>query len=171
MFKEIQILKNDVSYFEKLWIKNKVGQNPAYVLISADMLENNPIQKIVDNLELSLKNLKINPVFPYPLYLITEYKVKSDFIPLANSKNELPNYFNFRWKIPTPSEKIIIQKINILKNHLSIFPIEKFSQDIKIIKKEQKALHSLLREEDFYKDILNNLQNNLKNNFQQNEKK
>ncbi|MBF0361790.1 MAG: hypothetical protein HQK49_12305 [Oligoflexia bacterium] len=157
MFKEIQIFKNEITYFEKLWIKNKVGQSPVYIIINPELLQTTSLSKILENMEISLKNLKINPLFPYPLYLITEQKLKSDIIPLANSKAELPPYFNFRWKVPTPSEKTIIQKINILKNNLIASPIDRFIKEIKTIKKEQKIFHDLLREEDFYIDIINNL--------------
>ncbi|MBF0205675.1 MAG: hypothetical protein HQK53_02175 [Oligoflexia bacterium] len=164
MFREIEIHQNDQNYFDELWIKNKIGESPHYITISSILLKKYPIEDIITEIENSLHRCKINPNFPYPLYLLhpqagctrnhAGHPLQMRTLPIIYSIENLPKHYIFKNRIPTNREKAILQKVSMLRQMLRSFSYDEIFDQIIKIKKMQRDYSQVLREIDYYQQIL-----------------
>jgi len=108
-----------------------------------------------------LEQMKIHPLFPYPIYIICD-KVQSDTrVPVAPSLKELPRHFVRKINKLKSKEASLLNKDGVLAQKVSNLDIDEKMQILKRNAELSKQLYLICRELKFYESIQNALDRQL----------
>lgn len=155
MFKEIVLYKNDAEYLGDIWKKNRVGHIPCYIKLHSDLSTGNKLNDTINKITESLQIYGVDPRSPYPIYLVSEKILDGGELPIIAKIEDLPKHFIYRSKIPSSKERKVMQKIDLYKEQLLTHDSQKLFANTEEIKKLQKKYHNLLKEIEFYSQLLN----------------
>ncbi|MFN8369913.1 MAG: hypothetical protein U0T83_04710 [Bacteriovoracaceae bacterium] len=108
---------------------------------------------VVTLLEEHLTKLKINPRFPYPIYLVSDYDLSDCSFFIIKQIKDIPKYFLEMPGRPGSKELQTIKKLNILRNKIINSDINEKQKLLKNFSFKNKKLFNILKEIDFYEEI------------------
>ncbi|EQC43048.1 hypothetical protein M899_0367 [Bacteriovorax sp. BSW11_IV] len=137
-------------------LKKKVGTGPLFIKL--DRKTYNEATKIVDQLSKALSALRVDPHFPYPIYIITEHDIIMSPFSIFSDEEQLPNHFKIKSNRLKNKEISLLQKSTILAKRVSNHNIEDITNDLNIAVNNQRALRDLVKENLYYEKMLKNLE-------------
>lgn len=156
LIQKIEIDSFDLESLSKIFKKNQVGQCPT--LISMEVPEGSSWSECALAVEKTCQELKIDPRFPYPIYLLNPVsEATGDFFPTLASLSDAPAHFKKKIKRLKNREQVLLMKTitmsDRIKNH-SVPETWKYLKDKSFV---NKTLRNLCHEKAFYEDILKTL--------------
>ena len=135
--------------------KSNVGITPIYFDLLA--LSSDESANFVRELENCIFDLKIDPLIPYPIYLISKDLHISITIPVIERTELLPKFF-FQKSRPLKGQEVgIFNKLQILKLKGQNFIANKGLEVLHSAKLEQKKLYNLCKEKSFLSSLQEDL--------------
>lgn len=149
---EIKI--SDYSYMslKQLFLSNHVGKVPIYFSLNIEKEE--LIDRALESVSRVIKDLGINPKFPFPLYIICTKRTHYKNLNLIKNTLQLPEHFKKKPQKLKNKEMGLLLKTEISSSRIKNLDIDEKMEFIKIIKENQKLLSELTREAYFYQNIL-----------------
>lgn len=144
VYEEIILQGNGKEYLADFIPLSRIGRVPSF--INAQKLSRIELITFLDDLEEALKENKLNPLFPYPLYVITEELAEYNTIPLLKSVKDLPDHFFKKVKRPNNKEMQLLNKLYLRVEKVGNLDMEKLIENLKIISNEQKELYNVTKE-------------------------
>lgn len=135
--------------------ENSIGKIPLY--IDSNNFKEDEFYKLLLDLPLALNNLDVDPRFPYPLYLVTNYIRDHQLLPVVKSVSNLPKHFFLKTKKIQNKESHLLKKVEILQTRISNISIDEKYLQLSSSFKKQKMLYTLCKEADFLQGIDNKL--------------
>jgi len=135
IFVEIKFKDQTENSISDTLMKYKIGELPFYTVIDDKITFD--ITQFISNLENVFIKNNFNTMLPYPFYLINKTNhIIDSFIPSTNKMINLPSHFRKEKKKLSPKEKMLLKKINILKQQVHYLNINNSVQlDINQLKK------------------------------------
>lgn len=145
----------DVPTLIRMLKKHNVGSRPAFIdLVDKDLDEQ---RTFLHALVEGLKHMRLNPRFPYPIYIISTKITHYGDLPILESKRELPRYYVVDKTRPTNKDQPLLKRANINLQSVLNVDLEKKFDYIRNTSFERKYLANLCRQTDFYEEILQRL--------------
>lgn len=138
IYEEIPIGEFHYTSLIKILKEKRVNQVPCYILLP--QLPTKEIYQILDELHLALKELSLNPYFPYPLYIVTQEIKSHPIFRISPSVEELPVHFFKQVRRPKSKESQLLSKNSLLAEKIQNDEIERKLKMLKSQKKQQKRL-------------------------------
>lgn len=157
VFEELKIKNFDVDQLLPYFEQQKVGRRPCFIKMPKDDPEK--LRGHLINILLVLKKMKVDPRFPYPLYLISEVRLNSKIIPQIRSEREIPGFFFCKNQKITSRESSLINKISIIRERMRNFNYEGLMEDMNEYSNHHKKVYQLAREHNFLTTILEHWKN------------
>lgn len=111
---------------------------------------------VIETISQILKQFKINPHIPYPIYILNQHLFKKYELPTVRNFNNLPSYFFSHRKSSFIShEKNLMRHNHHLADKLHNQNLEKTFEDIKKISESQKEINFNIKEIHQYEIICN----------------
>lgn len=155
VYEELKISKFDVMSVLDQMKKSRVNQVPCYIDLST--LELDEIEHALQVIEDTLKMLKASPLFPYPIFIITQITGLQTSLPIVETKEKLPKHFMRPIKRLTSKELSLLNKAVTLTNRISNTPMEQRLRELQQGTRYHKMLFQLSKELDFYQDVVEKL--------------
>lgn len=144
VYEEIILQGNGKEYLADFMPLSRIGRVPSF--INAQKLSRIELINFLDDLEEALKENKLNPLFPYPLYVITEELSEYNSIPLLKTVKDLPDHFFKKVKRPNNKEMQLLNKLYLRVEKVGNLDMEKLLDNLKVISNDQKELYSATKE-------------------------
>lgn len=144
VYEEIVLQGHGKEYYKDFIPLSRIGRVPCFV--NALKLSRIELITFLDDLEEALLENKLNPLFPYPLYVITEELNGYNSIPLLKTVKELPDHFFKKVKRPNNKEMQLLNKLYLRVEKVGNLEMEKLMDNLKNISLEQKELYNATRE-------------------------
>ncbi len=144
VYEEIILQGHGKEYYKDFIPLSRIGRVPSF--INAQKLSRIELISFLDDLEEALFENKLNPLFPYPLYVITEELIEYNSIPLLKTVKDLPDHFFKKVKRPTNKEMQLLNKLYLRVEKVGNLEMEKLVDKLKSISSEQKELYNISRE-------------------------
>jgi hypothetical protein len=152
---EIKLTTAEISDLKALFTKAKVGNTPVYTDLSH--LGRTRLTEVLTVMELVLKDLNINPKFPYPYYIINGNTEVSSILPIVKKFEDIPSYFQVEVKRVTNREQKLLDKIEVICSQIQNEDVEQRLHEYKMNILPQKFIKSLAKESLFLEQILDDL--------------
>ncbi len=144
IYEEIILQGNGKQYLSEFVPLSRIGRVPSF--INCQKLNRIELINFLDDLEETLKTNKLNPYFPYPLYIITEEIGQYNSIPILKSVKDLPEHFYKKIKRPNNKEVQLLNKLYLRVEKVGNLELAKLFDQLKSISDEQKKMYQLTRE-------------------------
>ena len=135
------------------FLLNEIPFSKRPVVLSFDWDEPEPQQKL-QALEDYLRQKKIHPLFPYPIYIITKQEIYSEQINIIKDEAQLPEYFMIPDRKLDLQEKKIFYKVSILAEKVRNVSLGEKFQLLKTERDTTKKLFMVSREAQYYENLL-----------------
>jgi len=155
IYQNIHIDSSDYKTLKKTLKDKKLGKIPTIINIDPEIKTS--VKELTLILEKILKELKINPFFPYPIYLITEEDASGSPIPVLKNKTYLPSLFKCKKNKISNKETSVYKKMVVSRDKILKINIFDCLLAIANVKKFNRELFSLTKEGIFYENIMSNL--------------
>lgn len=129
---------------------SNVGKLPTYI----NLLPLNEAQTLdfVGRLEDYIFQNNLNPLFPYPIYLVTHFSIKSVF-PHVKNKQELPEFFFTKARRPGMKDMQLLHKLEIKIEKIKNIRIFEMTDILKENSQSQRHLYNLSKQLHFLEFI------------------
>lgn len=129
---------------------SNVGKLPTYI----SLLPLNETQTLdfVSRLEDYIFQNNLNPLFPYPIYLVTHFSIKSVF-PHVKHKQELPEFFFTKARRPGMKDMQLLHKLEIKIEKIKNIRIFEMTDILKENSQPQRHLYNLSKQLHFLEFI------------------
>lgn len=144
VYEEIILQGNGKEYLSDFIPLSRIGRVPSY--INAQKLSKIELINFLDDLEEALRENKLNPLFPYPLYVITEELNDYNSIPLLKTVKELPEHFYKKVKRPNNKEMQLLNKLYLRVEKVGNLDMLKLVENLKDSSIKQKDLYIQTKE-------------------------
>ncbi len=144
IYEEIILQGNGKEYLSDFIPLSRIGRVPSF--INAVKLNRHELFTFLNDLEETLRNNKLSPIFPYPLYVITEEASHYNTIPLLKSVKELPEHFYKKIKRPNNKEIQLLNRLYLRVEKVSNLEMNQLLENLKNVAEKQKKLFVLTRE-------------------------
>lgn len=144
VYEEIILQGNGKEYLSDFIPLSRIGRVPSF--INAQKLSRVELINFLDDLEEALAKNKLNSLFPYPLYVITEELAEYNSIPLLKTVKDLPDHFYKKIKRPNNKEMQLLNKLYLRVEKVGNLEMEKLVDNLKNIASEQKELYKISKE-------------------------
>ena len=128
------------------WNELAFGKAPMIVYLNT--------QDQLKKLEGHLQRKKINPCFPYPIYVISREEVVPNQVNILGDESEIPQYFNLVKKRLTHQENEIFYRINLLSEKIRNILQQDKLQDLTDNRNKTRKLFMISREAHYYETLL-----------------
>ena len=165
---KIPVLHNiDLASFHKNNIMKALmdahtSENPVSIQISAGV-SNSKALEILDMLDEILIDLKINPILPYPIFIIYPHKISHSKVVIFKTSKELTEYYVLKIKKLKKRESHLLTKVKMLTTRINNY---RLNNNIEIIKSKSivhRKLKNACMERAFYSTILEDIRKNENN--------
>ena len=134
--------------------ESPVGHCPVYIPLP-EMTKPKTLEFIV-LLDSILRKMKVHPLYPYPVYIITKTKVLSQRIPVLTDIMNLPQmYRRSKQRSFTKQENQLLKKIEIDKRSFEGIEIDKRLREINLAKDKNRELYNIVRFNFFLRELIN----------------
>ncbi len=149
---QLNIDDYQVRNLKKIFNSSEAGKKPLYIELKCK----NTIDATdtLDNIAESLKELNINPFFPYPIYIITHLVNYYSRLPILNNKLELPKHFFIKDNITSSKQESILNKLEVPLKRIKNTDIEEVKKRFKEYSLRHKKLYHLTKEAYFYEELM-----------------
>lgn len=144
VYEEIILQGNGKEYLSDFIPLSRIGRVPCF--INAQKLSRIELIGFLDDLEEALNENKLNALFPYPLYVITEELFEYNTIPLIKTVKDLPDHFFKKVKRPNNKEMQLLNKLYLRVEKVGNLEMEKLLDNLKEISTNQKELYCASKE-------------------------
>jgi hypothetical protein len=155
IYEEITLNQYDVMSCVDTLRKSKVGKGPTYVDLSR--LDEKDAYIVFETIAEALKILRLSPLFPYPLYIITPHYFPELGLATLKSVQDLPKHFFNRVKRMNSKELDLVNKINTTAERVSNHPLEGRKKELRQAMKLQKTLYQTTRLQASFESMLEKL--------------
>ncbi len=144
IYEEIILQGNGKQYLSEFVPLSRIGRVPSF--INCQKLNRVELINFLDDLEEALKKNKLNPYFPYPLYIISEEISQYNSIPILKSVKDLPEHFYKKIKRPNNKEMQLLNKLYLRVEKVGNLELAKLFDQLKSISDEQKKMYQSSKE-------------------------
>ena len=140
-----EILLNELTA-EKLRIivsDSRIGKVPCYINLAT--LKKEEVESLVINLEQIILEHSLHPLFPYPLYIVTDKAVKS-ILPRARTVKDLPEHYFKKIKRPNNKELQLLNKLSLKVDKIKNLELYKIITEFKNSTEAQRQLYNETKE-------------------------
>lgn len=140
-----EILLNEMSA-EKLRIivsDSRIGKVPCYLNLTSIKIDE--IKNLIINLEQVILDHNLHPLFPYPLYIVTPFAVKSIF-PTVRTVKDLPEHYFKKIKRPNNKELHLLNKLSLKVDKIKNLELYKIINDFRRTTESQRKLYNETKE-------------------------
>lgn len=140
-----EILLNEMSA-EKLRIivsDSRIGKVPCYLNLTSIKIDE--IKNLIINLEQVILDHNLHPLFPYPLYIVTPFAVKSIF-PTVRTVKDLPEHYFKKIKRPNNKELQLLNKLSLKVDKIKNLELYKIINDFRRTTESQRKLYNETKE-------------------------
>ena len=145
-----------IESLKSLFISKLVGDIPCYIILPN--LARNQVEQFLDNILKTLQTLRVHPVIPYPVYIITDMIQSHDELLLIKSERKLPQHFLKKSKRLKPKDQTLLNKVDVNSKKIQNSDIEDTLNELKSFISPHRTLFELSKEVDFYEDLLKQLE-------------
>lgn len=157
IFEEIaltSLVRSDLKYIAQ---DSKIGKVPCYINLTSLSLQR--LKDTVLILEDVILSENLNPLFPYPVYVVTPENIKTIF-PTVRTIKDLPEHFFKKVKRPSNKELILLNKLTLKIDKIKNLKLTEIYNDLLDSAVKQKELYLVTKELHFLEMI--NFQLNVK---------
>ena len=132
------------------------GQRPIIFHFAQDKSWTYLHQQKLEIIECHLRQIKINPCFPYPIYLVWEggQGPPAKLVNIIEDRAKIPGHFNLLVRRRGRYESRALDQIGILAEKIRNAQLVGEQQSIAWAKEETKKLFMISREVQYYQDFL-----------------
>ena len=156
-----EILLNELSK-EKIRIlisDSRIGKVPCYINLSN--FKKSDIEELVMNLEQLILEKNLHPLFPYPLYIVTDFNLNT-IIPKTRTVKDLPDHYFKKVKRPNNKELQLLNKLSIKVDKIKNLELYKVISNFRHTAVMQKKLYNETKELYFLENLYTQLCENKK---------
>ena len=143
VFEEIILSDLSEEKLKSVVNESRISKVPCYINLSSHSKVE--VESFVVILELIILEHNIHPLFPYPLYIISPYAVKS-ICPRARTIKDLPDHYFKRVKRPSNKELQILNKLSLKVDKIKNLELYKILADFKSSSESQRQLYNKTKE-------------------------
>lgn len=143
IFEEIvltSLARSDLKYIAQ---DSKIGKVPCYINLST--LSSQRLKDTLIVLEDIILTENLNPLFPYPVYIVTPENIKTIF-PTARTIKDLPEHFFKKVKRPSNKELILLNKLTLKIDKIKNLKLTEIYNDLLKSAPRQKELYTITKE-------------------------
>jgi hypothetical protein len=143
IFEEILLTDLTVEKLKIIISDSRIGKVPCYLNLSEVKKED--VEALVLNLEQITLEHNLHPLFPYPLYIVTPYTIKTIF-PTVRTFKDLPEHYFKKVKRPNNKELQLLNKLSLKVDKIKNLELYKVMGDFKTTTVSQRALYNASKE-------------------------
>lgn len=143
IFEEILLTDLTVEKLKIIISDSRIGKVPCYLNLSDAKKED--AEALVLNLEQITLEHNLHPLFPYPLYIVSPYSLKTIF-PTVRTFKDLPEHYFKKVKRPNNKELQLLNKLSLKVDKIKNLELYKIMGDFKTTTNSQRALYNASKE-------------------------
>lgn len=143
IFEEILLSEMTAEKLRIIVSDSRIGKVPCYLNLTS--LKKDEIEKLIVNLEQIILEHNLHPLFPYPLYVVTPFAVKSIF-PTVRSVKELPEHYFKKIKRPNNKELQLLNKLSLKVDKIKNLELYQIINEFKRSSESQRKLYNETKE-------------------------
>lgn len=147
IFEEIPLSEINTEKLRIIVSDSRIGKVPCYINLTN--LKKEEIDNLVLNLEQIILENNLHPLFPYPLYIICPFIIKSIF-PWVRTVKELPEHYFKKVKRPSNKELLLLNKLSLKVDKIKNLELYKIVNEFKESSKSQRKLYNETKELYFF---------------------
>jgi hypothetical protein len=128
-----------------------LGEVP--IVLNATKLSAPEFKSMLDDIDMTLNRLKVSPILPYPVYLLTKEIKVHPFLTVVESYQELPKHFKIKKKRATNREAPLLNKLSILAQKVANNQVDKRQREIRKATMASRKIIENARKLHFYGQI------------------
>ncbi len=159
IFEQITLQLSELENLEILQdtlAQSRPGQVPCY--IGLWQTPSNRHEELARNVLLALKRLGVGPLFPYPLYIISDQLKDFDELPVVPTVEALPQHFFKKVKRLKNKELALLHKAHPQAQKLVNLDCNNKLAQLQSILKQNRPLYDLSRQLHFYETLLEKIE-------------
>ncbi len=137
--------------------KNSLNLIPTILLF--DQLDNIPVEKAIKACQKTYEEMELNPILPYPTYIIHQPGLSQNYFPELKSITDAPKHFIKKIKRVKKREQALHAKATTLSERINNHNLNEDLNYIKTKAADNKKLKVLCSEKQFYLDLLEKIKN------------
>lgn len=157
LLQKIEISTHDETEIATIIKKNNVGKIPTIFLFSELTIEKAKLA--IKACETQFLKQKINPLFPYPSYILNEWNIDQSFFPILRNITDAPKHFVKKIKRVKKREQVLLDKVTTLSERINNHSVSDDLEYVTVKANDNKTLKDLCSEKSFYLELLMNLKN------------
>lgn len=143
IFEEILLSEMTAEKLRIIVSDSRIGKVPCYLNLTS--LKKDEIENLIVNLEQIILEHNLHPLFPYPLYIVTPFAVRSIF-PTVRSVKELPEHYFKKIKRPNNKELQLLNKLSLKVDKIKNLELYQIINEFKRSSISQRKLYNETKE-------------------------
>lgn len=143
IFEEILLSEMTAEKLRIIVSDSRIGKVPCYLNLTS--LKKDEIENLIVNLEQIILEHNLHPLFPYPLYIVTPFAVRSIF-PTVRSVKELPEHYFKKIKRPNNKELQLLNKLSLKVDKIKNLELYQIINEFKRSSEPQRKLYNETKE-------------------------
>lgn len=157
LLQKVEIETEDLEALKVIFKKNSLSSIPTILLF--DRLQNIPVERAIAACQTAFKEMELNPLLPYPTYIVSQPGLNQTYFPEINSVREAPKHFWKKIKMVKKREQSLLTKATTLSERIHNHNLIDDLSYLKEKARQNKILKKLCSEKRFYLELLENLKN------------
>jgi hypothetical protein len=154
IFEEILLSDMTVDKLKMVVLDSRIGKVPCYINLSnLTNLKKEERESLVLNLEQIILENNLHPLFPYPLYIVSDLPIRS-IIPSVKAVKELPEHYFKKVKRPNNKELQLLNKLSLKVDKIKNLELYKIINEFKGSTTSQRQLYNETKEL-YFLEVLN----------------
>lgn len=151
IFEEILLSEVSTEKIRAIVSDSKIGKVPSFLNLTS--LKKDEMERLILTLEQMILEHNLHPLFPYPLYIVSAFPVKSIF-PWVKTVADLPEHYFKKIKRPNNKELQLLNKLSLKVNKIRNLEIYKIMNEFKDSAQAQRKLYNETKEL-YFLEVLN----------------
>lgn len=143
IFEEILLSEMSTEKLRIIVSDSRIGKVPCYLNLTSIKIDE--IKNLIINLEQVILDHNLHPLFPYPLYIVTPFAVKSIF-PTVRTVKDLPEHYFKKIKRPNNKELQLLNKLSLKVDKIKNLELYKIINDFRRTTESQRKLYNETKE-------------------------
>lgn len=143
IFEEILLSEMTAEKLRIIVSDSRIGKVPCYLNLSS--LKKDEVEGLIINLEQIILDYNLHPLFPYPLYIVSPFFVKTIF-PLVRAVKDLPEHYFKKVKRPNNKELQLLNKLSLKVDKIKNLELYKIINDFRRTSYPQRTLYNETKE-------------------------
>jgi hypothetical protein len=150
IFEEIRIEEMTAEKLRIMVSDSRIGKVPCY--INLGHLKKEETEALVLNLENIVLENNLHPLFPYPLYIVSNFALKCLF-PTVRTVKDLPEHYFKKIKRPNNKELQLLNKLSLKVDKIKNLELYKIINEFKSSSTGQRKLYNATKELHFLENL------------------